>query len=230
LSTRTSFAGLPVASKLVTFSMVDLADRAERLGGEKGLVGRDQHIGEGKKACEDVILDQLLGEILEEQSFLFLVHVQAKISDLARFQAGDHRLRVHDGAPARVDQHHAPPHATDRASIDHVMGCRRQRAVQRDDVARIENFFRLDVSAERLDVRPSHRVAREDGAAEAVQDPGDYGPDLACTNHAYGAAREIEAKQVVEREISFSNAVVGTVNLPVERQDECDRMLGHGMR
>lgn len=44
-----------------------LGDRAQRLGCKVGLVPGNQHIGEGQKRGEDIVPNDLIGQILEEQ-------------------------------------------------------------------------------------------------------------------------------------------------------------------
>ena len=51
---------------------------------EERLVAGDQHVGEGEQALEDVVLDDLVGEVLEEQVGLLLVDVDREVADPAR--------------------------------------------------------------------------------------------------------------------------------------------------
>jgi len=59
-----------------------LGDIVQRLGGEKALVTGDQHIGEGQEAGEDVILNDLLGQILEEQIRFLFIDVDPQVPEL----------------------------------------------------------------------------------------------------------------------------------------------------
>ncbi|MGH1558309.1 hypothetical protein ACRAWD_12055 [Caulobacter segnis] len=52
--------------------------------GQEGLVAGDQHVREGQQTLEDVVLDDLVGQVLEEQVGLLLVDVQRYAADLAR--------------------------------------------------------------------------------------------------------------------------------------------------
>jgi hypothetical protein len=58
-----------------------LGDVAQRLLGEEGLVGGDQHVGERQQPREDVVLDDPVGEVLEEQVALLLVDVEREVAD-----------------------------------------------------------------------------------------------------------------------------------------------------
>jgi hypothetical protein len=55
------------------------------------------------------------------------------------------------------------------------------------------------------------------------------GTDFAGTDDAYRLAIQVEAEQAVQREIVFARAVVGAMDLTVERQDHADRELGYGV-
>src|SRR5690606_13383830 len=100
---------------------------------------------EGQQAGEQVVLNDLVGEVLEEQLLLFLVHVEAQVAYLAALQRLDGRLRVDERAPAGVDQHNAVAHLTERRRIDEVIGLRRERAVQRDDIRACVQLGQADI-------------------------------------------------------------------------------------
>ena len=61
----------------------------------------DEHVGEGEQAGEHVVLDDLVGQVLEEEIRLLLVDVEGEAADLAGFEAGDDRLGI-DSAPRLV--------------------------------------------------------------------------------------------------------------------------------
>src|SRR5262249_35206270 len=61
-------------------------------------------------------------------------------------------------------------------------------------------------------------------------DPGKDGPDPSRTEDSYGTAYEIEAHESVEVEVAFASAVVGPRDLAVEREQQADGKLGHGVR
>ena len=101
-----------------------VGDVAQRLTGEEGLVAGDQDVGEGQQALEHVVLDDLRGEILEEQVGLLLVDVDGEIADLAALQALDHGAGVDQAASAGIDQHKPALGPGDAVGIDDVPGLR----------------------------------------------------------------------------------------------------------
>ncbi len=73
------------------------------------------------------------------------------------------------------------------------------------------------------------RIVGQHLHAEAAQDLGDDAADLAGADDAGGLAVQVEADQAVEREVQFADAVEGAVNLAIERQQQRDGVLGHGV-
>lgn len=53
----------------------DVRNVGEGFGGEEGLVSSDEDVWEGEEASEDVVLKSFLGEVAEEDVFLFLIDV-----------------------------------------------------------------------------------------------------------------------------------------------------------
>jgi hypothetical protein len=54
--------------------------------------------------------------------------------------------------------------------------------------------------------------------------------DLARADNADGFAVDIKAHQPVERKVVFAHAIVSAMNLPIQGEQQTDRMFGHGMR
>ena len=65
---------------------------------------------------------------------------------------------------------------------------------------------------------------------EPNHDPRETGADGAGADHTHRLSVQIESKETRKREIRFSNTVLCAVDSSVERQDETDTVLGHGMR
>ncbi len=166
-----------------------------------------------------------------EELRLLLVDVEAKIADAPRFEPGDHRARVDEGAATRVDQHDPRLHLLDGMAVDQVGSLGQQRAVQGDDVGLGEEALERDVvGAERLHPLVREGVGGQQAAAEAGEDLGRGGADDAGADDAHRAAVQVEAEQAVEREVAVAHAVVGPVDLAVQREDERDCVLGDGVR
>jgi hypothetical protein len=65
---------------------------------------------------------------------------------------------------------------------------------------------------------------------EGAHDPRGGKTDLARAHYTKGAARNIEAQQALERKIAFAHTGVGTVDFPIERQDQRHGMFRYGFR
>jgi hypothetical protein len=61
---------------------------------EKGLVCGDEDVGESEQAREFVVLQDLAGEILEEEAFLFLIHVERNAAEAAWALSGGFLSKV----------------------------------------------------------------------------------------------------------------------------------------
>ena len=106
----------------------------------------------------------------------------------------------------------------------------RERTVERDDVGGLDRRQEVDVrDAEVHQVLVAVRVDGEDVAPEVPQQAGDDRTDLAGADHCGGLARHVEPDQPVEREVAVAHAVVGAMDVPVERQDHGQRVLGDGV-
>jgi hypothetical protein len=52
----------------------------------------DEHVWKREQTCELVVVQNLPGQVLEEDAFLFLVHVECHSAETAGFQLLDQRL------------------------------------------------------------------------------------------------------------------------------------------
>ena len=108
---------------------------------------------------------------------------------------------------------------------------RRERTMQRNDIRLCEQFVQLDVPhAERPTGRIWKWIERQSRTTESGENLRHHGPNLSCADHADCFAVHVEPDQAVEGEITFTHAIVGTMQFPVERQHESDRVLGHRVR
>ena len=151
--------------------------------------------------------------------------------DRSVLQALNDGGRIDHGPAAGVDEHGTMFHARDRGGVDQMPRRIGQRAVERHDVGlaqqRIERRVR---DPHRRTFGIGHDVVCDHLAPETEHDPGDPRADAPRADDPDRPAVEVEAQQAIEREIAFANACIGTVDVAIERQDECDRMLGHRFR
>ena len=78
-------------------------------------------------------------------------------------------------------------------------------------------------------IRDSGRVESQHAHTEPFEDLRGDAPDLSGADDADGFAVEIESHQAVEREVELAHPVEGAVSFPIEREDERNGVLGHGV-
>lgn len=76
-------------------------DGIQRFAGEKRLVRGDDHIGEGQQARQHIVLQRLVGAVLEKQLGLFFIDIQPQVAELAALERLDQR-GVSTSAPRPV--------------------------------------------------------------------------------------------------------------------------------
>ena len=72
-------------------------------------------------------------------------------------------------------------------------------------------------------------VEADQRAAESGHDAGEDGADLPRADHPHRPTHEIETHETVELEIPLARAIVGARNLAIQREEEADGKLGHGV-
>ena len=157
--------------------------------------------------------------------------VERGAGDLSALERIRQRLLVDQAAARRVDEDRRARHLRELRRGDHVARRGRQRAVQRDDVARAQHVLERRVQR----AHAGHAlVAREQHAhAERAPDAGDRLPERAVADDAERRARE-SADRVVEV-AELPGPLPGAVGhrLPVgadaapQREDQRERVLGH---
>src|ERR1700760_1089632 len=80
------------------------SDLGEGFLRQKGLVCSDENVGESEQAREFVVVQDLAGEILEEDAFLFLIDVERDPAKAFGFERLDQRPGVNERAAADVEQ------------------------------------------------------------------------------------------------------------------------------
>src|SRR5690606_37042498 len=202
-----------------------------RLTGEKSLVAGDQDVREGEQPGEYVVLNHGAGEVLVEEIGLLLVDVEPEGADPATLQRLDHRARVDQPSPARVDEDHARLHPLQSRLIDQVMCGGGEGEMERNDVGRGEQLLQGYVLTPDFEYRVVRvRIVRKDPAAEAVHDPGEHRADLARADHSDSLPVEVEAEQPVQREVALAHPGVRAVELPVEGEEQPHRVLRDRVR
>ena len=123
-----------------------VGDLLHRFVCEERLVSGDDHVGERQQPGERVVLQDVRGQVFEEELVLLLVHVQAERAEPAGLERIDDGRGVDQPTAAGVDQHGAALHLPERIRVDHVMRLRCQRCMQRDDVAFAEQLVHRHVA------------------------------------------------------------------------------------
>src|SRR5215475_2301426 len=172
-----------------------LRDIFQGFFGEETLMAGDDDIRKGEQAREDIIPDDLIGQIFKEEIGLFLINVQAEIPYPTRLQSFNHRLRINQCAAARVDQHDAGFHLAERLGANQMTRLRSQRAVQGDNVRSGEEMSARDIpQAEPLAVRIRERIMRQQSATEAVHNASYDSANLACADDPHGSTMQVETQ------------------------------------
>ena len=201
-----------------------MGDVFERFVGEKGLVRGDEDVGHREQTCELVILQDVLGEILEEKFGLLLINVQTSRADSARFDALDQGVCFDQGTARGVDQNYAVSHHCNRLSVDHVCGFLGERTVERDDVAFPKELLGGDVG--NIGIGNGEFVIGEDIHAEAAADIDENAADLSCANDANALAAQIKAGQSCQAEIEAFGADIGLMGVADDGEEHGHGMLG----
>jgi len=152
-------------------------------------------------------------QIFEEHAFFALVHIQTHAADLAGFERDQQGFGIDQAATAGVDDDRAALHAKERLGVNHVMRFRRQRRVQRDDVAALHQFFEADVFAAEFGHMGVVRrtVISEQLHAKAFGDAQGGDADLARAHDAKCAAVQVETNEAVKREVAVAHAHISAV-------------------
>ena len=191
----------------------------------------DQHVRKSEQAAENIVADDLVREVFEKDVAFLFVNIEPEVAELAGLERLDDRERVHERAAAGVDQHRAVLHPRERCGVDDVVILRRERAVQADDVRAREQLIERHVAhAERKALGVLEWVHRQHLAIEPAHQLRDHRADLARADEPDRAPVKVKTEQPIEREVAFANAVVSAVQMPVERENEPDRVLRHRVR
>lgn len=101
------------------------------------------------------------------------------------------------------------PHHFDGIGVNHVVGLRRQRAVQADEVRRAQQFLQPDVPHQALQRRVAVLVIGQHGHAEAAADAGHGRADAPGAHDASGGAVQRVTQQAVQRKVIVAHLDVG---------------------
>jgi hypothetical protein len=104
-----------------------------------------------------------------------------------------------------------------------MVGVRRERTVQGDNVGNGEQLRTVDVADARGLARwIGIRDVGNHGAAEPSQDAGNNCADLPRTDDACFLAIEIEAKKSIEGEVAFPHPIVGAVDMAIQCENKSE--------
>lgn len=205
-------------------------DLVQGLLGEEGLVAADEDVVEGGQTHEQVIVDDVTGVVSVEEAALALVHVEGDAAEPPALERSEQRVRLYQAAAGGVDELGAGLHARQRLLVDDVVGALHQGAVEADEVGLAQHLVQLRVGAVLAELVVLEGVEAEDAAAEAgAHDAREAHADAAGADDADGLAGEGLAQEPVEAEVALAHAVVRPVRVPVQRLQQGDGELGHGL-
>ena len=102
--------------------------------------------------------------------------------------------------------------------------------MQRDDVRSHDPVSLYVPAADLFEFRRAMYVKADHFAAKTSHDPGKDRANLAGSDHSHSTANEIKAHEAVECEITLARAIVSPMDLPIERKEQANGKLGHGVR
>src|SRR3546814_19502435 len=89
-------------------------------------------------------------QISEKEVAFFFIDIEAQCPDPPRFQSGDDGAGIHDGSPARIDQHRTLAGQFERICIDQMMRLRRERTMDGYDVGSLHQIGERHVGHAKL--------------------------------------------------------------------------------
>ena len=198
---------------------------------EERLVGREQHIIKGEQACEYVVLDDGIGDILVEVAALFLIDIETGRADMARLEPIDEGFGVDESATTGVDNHHPLLHLGDGFGVDEVVVVLGERAVQGDDVRFAQKGVEGDILHVVLGcvIVVGIEVVAEDTHAEPLEDLDEDLGYFARSDNANGLAIEVKAHEPLQGEVAIACASGSPREVAVEGKDKSECELGNGM-
>ena len=112
---------------------------------KEGLVGSDEDVGEGEETGEFVVLEDFAGKVLEKDTFLFFVDIKCYPSDVSGFQALNEGGSINELAAAGIEYDGARLELREGFYVEKVVGIRKKRNVEGQNVAGVEEFLKVDV-------------------------------------------------------------------------------------
>lgn len=206
-------------------------DIAHGLAGKEGLVAAENDIGESGQAHELIIVDDGIGKIFEEDAFLFLVNINTEGAELAGFEGMNDGIRLDEFTAAGIDEHGTRFHAGEGVLIDQVPCFGEERDMEADNIGggeQIVEGLEGDAGIHKILLRPN--IIGDDPATEAEKDAADRVTDFAGADDAGRFAAEIKAHEAIEGEVGATDAVVGAMNAPIEREHEADGVFSDAVR
>ena len=187
----------------------------------------DEHIGKGEQEVKFVVLQKMIGVVFKENTFLFLIDIQCDAAEVTCFERIKERGGINEFAAAGVNEVGTVFHLPDGVVAKEMKGLRREREVQGDDVAVLQQGGQRCVFNDVLGgpICSGHQVVGDDATTEAAEYLGSDAPDLACTHNTHGFAGEVEADESIEREVMFADTVISAVDVAVKREQEADSVF-----
>ena len=155
-------------------------------------------------------------------------HVEGRARDMAGIERGRERDLVDETAARAIDDAHALLRLGDVFSRQDVLGLRRHRRMQRDDVGAREQFVELDLlDADVLGAfRRQEGIEGDDAHAQADRAIGDDRADIAAADHAERLGRDLDAHEAVLLPLAGLRRGVGGGDFARQREHHGDGVLG----
>lgn len=98
----------------------DLRNLLKRFARQKSLMRSHENIGKREQSSEYVILKDLVGQIIEEDSFFLFINIQSSSPEVPRLQGFHEGCRIDQRASSRIEKNHSWFRLGKYRSIDHV--------------------------------------------------------------------------------------------------------------
>ena len=190
-------------------------------------MARHDHIRKAHQHRHDLIAQHIVGEVFKHLPVLVLIDIQPHTGKFAAAQCVDERPRVDQPAPAGVDKHRAVAHHSDCLCVDHVVGFRRQRAVQADQICGAQQLLQSHIPHKAVQRRVTVLVAGQHRHAEAAADTGHRRADAPRAHNTGRRAVQVVPQQPIEREIVVAHLDIRLADAAVRGQRQRHGVLGH---
>lgn len=220
----------PLHHKLINVPQRTIRNLHQRLLREKRLMPRHNHIVKRHQPHQHIIMNNLPRMIIIKQRTLTFVNIQRNTPQMLRLESPNHSLRINKPSSGSIDQHRTRLHLRNRLLVDNPPRAIHQRAMQADHVRLSKNLIKRLILSNPFKRRRRKRIVRQDPTPKPLHDLRRRNPNLPRANKPNRLPKERSPHQPVQREIPLPRPVVRAVRLAVQRLDQRNRKLRHGLR